>query len=257
MSRAPRASLSDAAQLVTFGPLPEGDRAGAVSRRLRQAIALGLLPDGAQLPSEADLASRFRVSTLTLRESLASLRQQGLLETRRGRGGGSFVRLKAASQDEPFWLRLRELSLDDLRDLRDYHAAISAASAALAAERSTKSAIERLRALIKTLRSAGDRDTRVRADARFHIEIAALSRSARLTRAEIALQGEVAPLLWLSGAEALTPDEAADAHDVQLDTLDARDQARARLVAEGHVRTGIDHLIRLRMDLLDGDSDDA
>jgi len=37
------------------------------------------------------MADRLGVSPLTLRKSLAVLRSKGLLETRRGRGGGSYV----------------------------------------------------------------------------------------------------------------------------------------------------------------------
>jgi DNA-binding GntR family transcriptional regulator len=77
-----------------FGPLDDaGGRREAVARRLGGAIALGLLGDGEQLPSEQELATSLNVSTVTLRDALADLRQKGLVETRRGRGGGSFVRV--------------------------------------------------------------------------------------------------------------------------------------------------------------------
>ncbi len=79
----------NSAHLVVFAPVDNTARVHAVVRRLSDAIALGLLGDGEQLPSETDLAAHLGVSTVTLREALMALRQQGLIETRRGRGGGS------------------------------------------------------------------------------------------------------------------------------------------------------------------------
>ena len=80
------------ATAAVFAPLESTSRSARVAHRLIDAIALGLLPDAEQLPGEADLAQQFGVSTVTIRESLSVLRQEGLIETRRGRGGGSFVR---------------------------------------------------------------------------------------------------------------------------------------------------------------------
>ncbi|MBV9832650.1 MAG: FadR family transcriptional regulator, partial [Marmoricola sp.] len=113
------------ATAAVFAPLEPTSRSGLVVRRLSDAIALGLLPDGSQLPGEMDLASTLGVSTVTLREALAVLRADGLLETRRGRGGGSFVRLPSGGADALTRRRLRELSVMELRDLGDLYATVS------------------------------------------------------------------------------------------------------------------------------------
>src|SRR6185437_3912339 len=116
-----------------FTPLDTGGRADTVTRRLAKAIRLGLLLDGERLPAESQLAGQLGVSTVTLREALATLRTMGLVETRRGRGGGSFVR----APDDPGRLErpLRLLSLHELRDIGDHRAAIAGTAARLAAER--------------------------------------------------------------------------------------------------------------------------
>src|SRR5918911_4338482 len=81
--------LSGDARRAVFAPLDDGAlRSEAVVRRVGSAIALGLLADGEQLPTETDLATMLKVSTVTLREALAELRKLGLVQTRRGRGGG-------------------------------------------------------------------------------------------------------------------------------------------------------------------------
>ncbi|WP_408641983.1 GntR family transcriptional regulator, partial [Saccharopolyspora oryzae] len=48
-----------------FAPLDQTGRVEAVTRRLVDAITLGLFADGEQLPTEAELAGQFGVSTVT------------------------------------------------------------------------------------------------------------------------------------------------------------------------------------------------
>jgi len=55
-----------------------------VVQRLEDLV-LGELEPGAELPSEAELAARFEVSRLTVREAARSLQARGLVETRHGR----------------------------------------------------------------------------------------------------------------------------------------------------------------------------
>lgn len=59
---------------------------------LAAAIARGTLTDGDRLPPEQDLAAAFGVSRMTLRQALAALEERDMVERRRGRLGGTFVR---------------------------------------------------------------------------------------------------------------------------------------------------------------------
>ncbi|MGL5811398.1 MAG: FadR/GntR family transcriptional regulator, partial [Nocardioides sp.] len=63
----------------------------ACVERLGTAIRLGVFPPGSSLPTERELADRLGVSRATLREAMAALREAGLVETRRGRTGGTVV----------------------------------------------------------------------------------------------------------------------------------------------------------------------
>ncbi|MGN6160819.1 MAG: FadR/GntR family transcriptional regulator, partial [Marmoricola sp.] len=60
--------------------------------QLATAIRLGVYPKGMLLPPERDLAEQLAVSRATLREAIAALRAAGLVETTRGRGGGTVVK---------------------------------------------------------------------------------------------------------------------------------------------------------------------
>ncbi|WP_433524483.1 GntR family transcriptional regulator [Nocardia pseudovaccinii] len=57
---------------------------------LRDQIVRGDLPPGAEVPSERELAAAWNVSRPTATKALQALRQQGLVESRRG--SGTFVR---------------------------------------------------------------------------------------------------------------------------------------------------------------------
>lgn len=59
---------------------------------LAAAIAHGSLADGDRLPPEQDLAGLFGVSRMTLRQALGALEAGDMVERRRGRLGGTFVR---------------------------------------------------------------------------------------------------------------------------------------------------------------------
>ncbi len=74
-----------------FSPVPSRNAFEVTVERLASSIRLGVLRGGEQLPPERELAETFGVARVTLREAIKALRQTGLLESRRGHGGGTFV----------------------------------------------------------------------------------------------------------------------------------------------------------------------
>ncbi|HEY7433364.1 MAG TPA: FCD domain-containing protein [Streptosporangiaceae bacterium] len=229
-----------------FTPLDAGGRAGTVTRRLAKAIRLGLLLDGERLPAESDLAAQLGVSTVTLREALAALRTMGLVETRRGRAGGSFVRAPADHHPARLERPLRLLSVHELTDIGDHRAAIAGAAAWLAAERALPGDVAALTEHAGRLRLASAVTDRRRADARFHIEIAAAAQSPRLTREEMDLWAEVGDLVWLPMTE---PDvaRARGEHTALAGAIEAHDAPLARQIAQQHVAAETQRLLELRL----------
>lgn len=234
--------LSGDARSVLFAPLDDGwGRSRAVSRRLGSAIALGLLADGEQLPSEQELATSLNVSTLTLRDALADLRGKGLVETRRGRGGGSFVRASAAALAGQSTERLADISVSDLRELGDVQGAVAGTAAALAAERASETEIRRLRRLATQIGEARDGAELTRLDGRYHAELAAAAQSARLTMLEIELQGELAELIHASPR--LRARELSAGRLAVVDAIAARDPERARRLTQDQLAEVIRRLM--------------
>ncbi|WP_248964888.1 FadR/GntR family transcriptional regulator [Sphaerisporangium perillae] len=233
-------------RLAVFSPVDSTARVEAVVRRLADAIALGLLADGEQLPSEAELAGSLGVSTVTLREALMALRQRDLVETRRGRGGGSFVRVPPDPSGAEFEVRLRAFTVGELRDLGDHYAAIAGAAARLAAQRSLPGDVQPLWRSLEEMATSSDA-RRGRVEGRFHIEVAAASQSARLTQEEIRLQADIGPLLWLPRSGATRHDEVVAEHRAIAEALQRGEADQARDLAERHVLDAIEHLIELRL----------
>ncbi|MEU3772378.1 GntR family transcriptional regulator [Streptomyces sp. NPDC032472] len=69
---------------------PVPSRRQAIADDLRKEISAGRLKAGERLPSEAQLAAHYKVSTPTLRNALALLQSEGLVE--KIHGSGNFVR---------------------------------------------------------------------------------------------------------------------------------------------------------------------
>jgi GntR family transcriptional regulator, transcriptional repressor for pyruvate dehydrogenase complex len=260
--------MADGRHAVSLiAPLAAAGRAEEVVLRVGQAIQLGLLTDGERLPPETEFAAQLGVSAMTLREALAMLRQHGLVETRRGRTGGTFVRRPAAPRVGALRDRLRTMTVGELRDLADEQSAVSGAAARLAATRASTASVRRLLALADQLSAATTPAGRIMADGRFHIEVAIASKSQRLTALEVALQARMAELLWLPVVADREADRsvelpsiphdrvpldhvtAAEEHAAIAAAIEAEDGSRARLLAEEHTEANFRRLTTLRLAL--------
>ncbi|GAA3722622.1 FCD domain-containing protein [Terrabacter ginsenosidimutans] len=234
---------------AVFAPLPAEGRADAVRRRLGEAIALGLLPDGSMLPPESDLADRFGVATVTVREALGTLRDDDLIVTRRGRGGGSFVKAPHDGGRAALLARLAHVGLGELRDLADHYCAVSGHCAALAADRADADDVARLRRLAAPTDVEGPGGI-PRQEGTFHLELAATAQSARLTREEMVLQREIGPVLWLADAGAGT--QGRRGHEAIVEAIALGEPPTARARAEDHVTTLFDAVKALHRDTRSG-----
>jgi len=241
-------TTATARTILGSGQIP--GRAEQVAQRLGEAIRLGLILDGERLPSEVQLSEQLGIATVTLREALAALREQGLIVTRRGRGGGTFARSPQVElPDSPPW-RLLDFSTHDIRELGDHRAAISGMAAQLAAQRALPEEIANLYRQVERLRAATTASHRRRADTQFTIEVAAAAQSSRLAREELALRAEVGDLLWLERSDA--DHEASVRSRAELvDAIRRSDPQRSRELAEHHVATDTRRLLAARLELDD------
>lgn len=101
-------------------PVRAGNGFEEALEQILQVVRLGLVPGGERLPAERELAERLGISRVTLREVLKVLQDQGLVEARRGRYGGTFVlpRTDAGGEDE-LRRRIAEVDIEDVLRFRE------------------------------------------------------------------------------------------------------------------------------------------
>ncbi|GAA1686423.1 GntR family transcriptional regulator [Microcella alkalica] len=244
VSSATRSGRPTRLHRAVFQPIGDAGRAALVERRIADAITAGVLPSGERLPAETELARSFGVAPATAREALLALRERGLIVTRRGRNGGSFVSDDA--DPTAFALRaLAETSRVALRDLAAHYLAITNACVELAARRADPSEIAAIRTRLDRVR-----DDEVAAWRRVtddtQIELAALSQSARLTREQMRLQGELSPFFALVDTDAHARLANRAALLALLDAVAEGDEARAGSIIRHKIHRCVDWLIDLR-----------
>ena len=168
----------------------------ACVEQLATLIRLGVYPRGSTLPPERELATRLAVSRATLREAMAALREAGLVQTTRGRGGGTVVTMRAATPQTRGAARRTTAKRSDWSDALEFRRIVEPGAAALAANAQLDGPQK------KRLQSALDSVSRARgpamhrqADSRFHLTIAALTGSPRIIEAVTAVQSTLHEML--------------------------------------------------------------
>ncbi|MCO4272927.1 FCD domain-containing protein [Pseudarthrobacter sp. HLT3-5] len=216
---------------------------------------MGILAEGDRLPTESVLAAELGISPITLRQSLAALRTKGLIETSRGRSGGSVIRRQIELTDTQLQHKLRETSTEALRDLGDLGAAIASMSARLAAGRADQQNVEHLEDLMRRHRDSVDERARRRMDSRFHVAVSIAAQSSRLTSAALQLEAELMTLWWSLPGRNGHASTSVEQHEAIVDCIRAGDADAAASAAELHSRSETEYLIKqhLRLSMQSGE----
>ena len=158
--------------------------------RLATAIRLGVYPYGTSLPPERELAAQMGISRATLREAIAALRDSGLVTTRRGRGGGTWVTESAELPSSTSGAFVRSGAA--MRDALTFRRVVEPGAAWLAATQSLAGDQRAwLADSLAEVDGAPDPAAHRVADSRLHLAVATLSGSPMLidavTRSQAAL----------------------------------------------------------------------
>ncbi|MFJ9212264.1 FadR/GntR family transcriptional regulator [Streptomyces sp. NPDC102264] len=177
-------------------PVRAGNGFEEALEQILQVVRLGLVAGGERLPAERELAERLGISRVTLRDVLKVLQDQGLLESRRGRYGGTFVRQRPDAPVSGVEEELRRrVSGVDIEDVLRFREVLEAGAAGLcAAHGLTGEQPRRLRSALAATRDAPLAEYR-RLDTMLHLTLAELSGSATLTAQYAAVRATVNDLL--------------------------------------------------------------
>lgn len=207
-----------------------------VCAELERRIRAGEYAPGEQLPTEKLLSERFEVSRAVIREAVARLKADGLIESRQG--SGAFVAARPRSLN--FKVAGGDESRHNLEQVFELRTLVEMTVAELAARRRTESDLaamkQQLAAMDEALRCDGDGS---QADDEFHSAIAAATHNPLVQRfVEFLGQhfSESRQLAWEEEARASDSSASAQAeHQALFAAIAAGAPSGARRAAHAHL----------------------
>lgn len=210
-----------------------------VSEELRRAIVGGALRPGEKLPSEAGLTKRYEVSRTVVREAIASLKADGLVDVRHG--VGVFVLNSPPAWGNSFHAA-ETARISSIIEMLELRAAVEIEAAGLAAARRSPAQEEAIFERyddLGALMAEGKPTTA--ADFAFHLAIADATNNPRFREFLEMMGRHVIPRASLqdSGAERTPSDylrQIQAEHKRIADAIAARDEEGAREAVRTHLK---------------------
>lgn len=163
-----------------------------IADRIITAIAVGTYSPSERLPPERELAAMLGVSRVTIREALQQVTDLGLIESRRGRGGGTFITsLSWEDVASETARRTLEIELPRLRELFDYRCLIEGAVARAATERRSADDIARMKTALDEFRQVDGMAEARRLDRHLHGLVCQAAKNEFLTQLSAQLTADV------------------------------------------------------------------
>ncbi|MEU9965742.1 FadR/GntR family transcriptional regulator [Streptomyces malaysiensis] len=142
-----------------------------VRARISLAVDLGLLAPGERLPNVQATAAALGVGEITVRRALRTLEDEGVVQRRPGRTGGTFIAERPRRRTVAQVAAYREDS-ERVHRLIDERIVLEAGFAHLAAERLDRPGLDRLDQCVREMDAAGSWAEFHAGDQRFHLALA-------------------------------------------------------------------------------------
>ncbi|MGW0808312.1 FadR/GntR family transcriptional regulator [Nonomuraea sp. NPDC002799] len=163
--------LGDGGHPPVLSPVKVQSVATEVADRLMTAVAIGEYLPGERLPGERELADLLGVSRATVREAIGRLQAVGIVEIRRGRTGGAYVRASWTEATASAVRRTLVPRWAELEQLFDLYALVEGMVAATAAARRTDDDLGAIKLALDAYATAGSLRDEQLADRAFHLAV--------------------------------------------------------------------------------------
>jgi DNA-binding FadR family transcriptional regulator len=215
----------------------------SVADNIKKLIKDGAYPPGTRLPGERELAERFDVSRVTIREAEIALQALGYVNIKTGSGVYVLDPAEKGSEGLP------NISAFELTEAR---LVFESEAAALAAREISDETLKRLDELVEAMSMSNDdpqsQEAIQRADREFHLTIAAASRNAAvqyIVETLWKIRTELPAVRAVHAAICSVEDTARrrSEHAGVLKALRNRDPSAARLAMQEHFRCLLESMI--------------
>lgn len=175
-------ATNDRANLLSPPSLPRQKAYETVSHYLRELILSDAVGEGMRLPPERELAERFGVSRVVIREAVRTLESDGLLKVKKGAGGGTFVCRDLGKPLATTLANLLQGGSINLSHLFELRLMLEPPAAALAAARCTPDSLGELERILEASHAAFQDEAALRAlNLEFHRRLVRLAGNPLLT----------------------------------------------------------------------------
>ncbi|NUR88855.1 MAG: FadR family transcriptional regulator [Nonomuraea sp.] len=237
LSRMLGQALDDGVQPPVLSPVKVQSVATEVADRLMTAVAIGEYLPGERLPGERELASLLDVSRATVREAIGRLQAVGIVEIRRGRTGGAYVRASWTKATASAVRRTLVPRWAELEQLFDLYALVEGMVAATAAARRTDTDLAAIKVALDAYATAGSLRDEQLADRAFHAAVLEATKNPKIRGLSQEVLRKVAlgfPVEPYGDDDREGYARALREHRAMYEAIAERDAARARVVAEKH-----------------------
>jgi DNA-binding FadR family transcriptional regulator len=224
------------AQQPIFRPVEQLRARELVAEQIRRQIALRLVSPGQSLPPERELARLFGVGRATVQQAIELLEREQLLESRRGRSGGTFVVGFAQGDETPVGvLRRVRKERDAILEALEFRTELEPAAAAAAAGARRQPDLAAMKAACRAAAATEDDAEFMEHDTELHLALGRATGNRYFAETLERLR------LVLNDALVALPDSALwharsnREHELLLDAIDAGDGRAARRAMQTHV----------------------
>jgi len=221
---------------VAFTPIRQARASGEIVSQIERAIFDRELGPGDRLESERELAERFGVSRITVRDALRVLEARGLVQVRVGATGGAFVsetNVDQVAESISTMIRLRRMTLSGVAEARTV---VESATCQLAAQRADPPALAKIEQAAERGRAVvREQAPHTEASMDFHVAIAEASGN-ELLSATVAAYRDLLVQTLHDMRDVRSARTTQRAHEEILDAIRSRDPAAARTLMLAHLQ---------------------